>query len=84
VSSASTATERVTAVDFRAGVTVGKTFFDRLTLYLAGRVFAGPVFWQIDGVDVTGGDVHHYSLGGGAPRHAPGAARPLRRGDGRR
>ena len=66
VSSASTATERVTAVDFRAGVTVGKTFFDHLTVYLAARAFAGPVFWQIDGVDVTGGDVHHYSLGGGA------------------
>jgi hypothetical protein len=62
VSTASTATTRVTAVDFRAGVAVGKTFLDRVTVYLSGRVFGGPVFWQ----DATGGDVHHYALGGGA------------------
>jgi hypothetical protein len=66
VTTASTATARMTAVDFRAGVSVGKTFLDRLTVYLAARAFAGPVSWRIAGADVTGGDVHHYSLGGGA------------------
>lgn len=49
------------AVDVRLTGTVGYTFFDRLTPYLVGRVFGGPVFWR----GQTGTDLYHYQLGGG-------------------
>jgi opacity protein-like surface antigen len=63
---------RLTAVDLRATALVGKTFFDRLTPYLAARVFGGPVMWHIDGADVTGGDQHHFAVGAGATLRLPG------------
>jgi hypothetical protein len=63
---------RLTAVDLRATALVGKTFFDRLTPYVAVRVFGGPVFWSIGGDSVTGSDQHHYSIGGGATLRLPG------------
>ncbi len=63
---------RLTAFDLRAGLVVGKTFFARLTPYVAGRVFAGPVSWTLDGADVTGSDQHHFSVGGGATLRLPG------------
>ena len=57
---------RLTSGDLRLGVLVGKTFFERLTVYAAGRVFGGPVWWHLGGESVTGGDAHHFALGGGA------------------
>ena len=74
VSTASTdgGAARLTAVDLRAGVIAGKTFFQRLTPYLAARVFGGPVFWTLAGEDVTGSDQHHYTVGGGATLRLPG------------
>ncbi len=54
------------AVDLRVGVQaswpVGRNFFP----YAAGRVFGGPVHWEIDGESVTGTDVHHYQLAVGS------------------
>ena len=58
--------ERLTALDLRGSVVIGKTFFDTLTPYLVGRVFGGPVKWTIAGASVTGGDTHHYTVGVGA------------------
>jgi hypothetical protein len=54
-----------TALDARLGVLVGKTFFDRLTVYAAGRLFGGPAFWRIDGDSKVGTDLYHYQVGGG-------------------
>lgn len=56
---------RATALDARATLLAGKTF-GPVVLYAAGRVFGGPVFWRLAGSDVTGSDVHHFSLGAGA------------------
>lgn len=53
------------AIDVRAGLTVGKTFFDVLSPYAAARVFGGPVFWRISGDALTGTDTHHYQIGAG-------------------
>lgn len=53
--------DRVTALDARATLLLGKTFAQRLVVYAAARAFAGPVFWR----DASGGDVHHYSFGAG-------------------
>ncbi len=64
-----TSTERLTALDGRVGVMVGKTFFARFTPYAAARAFAGPVFWTFDS---AGGDVHHYTVGAGARLALPG------------
>jgi hypothetical protein len=64
--------ERLTAVDGRVGVMVGKTLLDRLTVFAGARVFGGPVFWTVDGESVWGGDAHHYTLGAGAILRLPG------------
>ena len=61
----------LTAVDFRASAVVGKTIFDRLTLYAAGRVFGGPV--SFDPETATGSDTHHYAVGAGASLRLPKA-----------
>lgn len=53
------------AVDFRAGVTVGKTFFRALSPYAAVRVFGGPVIWKLEGKTALGTDVNHYQLAAG-------------------
>jgi hypothetical protein len=58
--------DRLTAMDLRLSVVVGKTFVEMFTPYLVGRVFAGPVKWTILGESVTGGDTHHYTVGFGA------------------
>ncbi len=55
----------LTAGDLRVGVMIGKTW-GRVVPYLTARAFGGPVFWTIRRDDVTGGDVHHYTVGGGA------------------
>jgi len=46
----------------RAGWNVNNSFFP----YLTGRVFAGPVSWELDGEDETGSDIHHYQLAMGS------------------
>lgn len=56
------------AVDARAGVSVGKTFARRVTVYGAARAFGGPVWWQ----DATGSDRHHVTAGAGATFRIPG------------
>ena len=61
----------LTAVDFRASAVVGKTLFDRLTVYAVGRVFGGPVDFEPE--TATGGDTHHYSVGAGASLRLPKA-----------
>ena len=55
-----------TAIDaLRVSLTVGKVFADAFAPYLVARAFAGPVFWERNGEDVTGTDQNYYQLGGG-------------------
>ena len=54
------------AFDARAGITVGKTLFDVVSPYVAGRVFGGPVLWKFRGQDQTGSDRYHYQPAVGA------------------
>ena len=49
------------AIDLRAGLAAGWTFFDRLTPYAVARVFGGPVFYG----SATGTDAYHVQLGAG-------------------
>ncbi len=63
---------QLTAGDLRVGVLVGKTFFERVTIFAAARGFAGPVFWHLGGEGVMGGDTHHYALGLGTVLRLPG------------
>ena len=53
------------AFDFRAGITVGKTFYNVLSPYAAVRLFGGPVIWKLDGDLALGTDVNHYQLAAG-------------------
>jgi len=64
--------ERLTAIDVRGSVVVGKTFLEQLTPYVVGRVFGGPVRWTIAGASVTGGDTHHYTVGVGTTLRVSG------------
>ena len=59
------------ATDGRIGVLFGTTVGDRVSPYLLGRAFAGPVLWEIDGEDRTGSDAHHYQVGAGASISLP-------------
>jgi hypothetical protein len=52
------------ATDVRLGATIGKTL-GIVTPFAAARVFGGPVFWSLDGQDLTGTDRGHYQLGVG-------------------
>lgn len=54
-----------TALDARASVMFGKTFFEHLTVYAKGSVFGGPVFWRLNGESKVGQDIYHYQVGGG-------------------
>jgi hypothetical protein len=56
------------ALDVRAGLVVGYTFFERVTPYLVGRVFGGPVFYG----GATGTDVSHLQAGLGLVVGLPG------------
>ena len=49
------------AIDFRAGLAAGWTFFDRLTPYAVFRAFGGPVFYG----SALGTDAYHVQLGAG-------------------
>jgi hypothetical protein len=53
------------AFDFRAGITVGKSFFNVLSPYAAARLFGGPVIWKLEGATALGTDVYHYQLAAG-------------------
>jgi len=59
------ASASLVAVDVRAGVSVGKTFWDVLSPYAALRLFGGPVFWEVDGKARIGTDRYHVQLGAG-------------------
>jgi hypothetical protein len=54
-----------TALDMRLGGLVGWTFKNVVSAYALARVFGGPIFWQYQGEDLTGTDVHHYQVGAG-------------------
>jgi hypothetical protein len=49
------------AIDGRVTATVGYTFLERLTPYVVGRLFGGPVFWRSQ----VGTDLFHYQVGAG-------------------
>lgn len=50
------------ALDVRAALTIGKTFFRTISPYASVRAFGGPVFWSYKGDAVLGGDTRHYQL----------------------
>lgn len=54
-----------TALDARAGLVVGKTLFERLSVYATGRLFGGPAFWSLNNESKVGTDLYHYQVGGG-------------------
>ncbi len=60
---ATPATATLYAIDIRAGITVGKTFWNTLSPYAAVRAFGGPVLWSYAGKSVLAGDLYHFQLG---------------------
>jgi hypothetical protein len=50
------------ALDIRAALTVGKTFWSTLSPYASVRAFGGPVFWSHAGKSIVGSDTHHYQV----------------------
>lgn len=62
-----TAVDPVYALDLRAGVVAGWSFFGWLTPYVVARVFGGPVFYA----SYVGGDANHWQLGAGASVRLP-------------
>ncbi|MCA9676409.1 MAG: hypothetical protein H6709_11525 [Kofleriaceae bacterium] len=60
------------ALDARVGIAVGKTFFQKLTLYGGARVFGGPVWWRRLGAGVIGSDAYHVTVGAGVTYRIPG------------
>lgn len=58
--------ETLIATDLiRVGVMAGRTF-GPVSPYVLARGFGGPVFWRLDGMDVTGSDIYFFQLGAGA------------------
>jgi len=51
------------AGDIRLSAVVGKTFFDAMSPYVVARAFGGPIFWRIEGKDITGTDRYHFQAG---------------------
>ena len=49
------------AIDIRAGLAAGWTFFERLTPYAVVRAFGGPVYYG----SIIGTDAYHVQLGAG-------------------
>jgi hypothetical protein len=64
---------RLTSGDGRLGVMAGKTFFESqwLVAFATARLFGGPVVWHLAGDTTTGGDTHHYTVGGGLMLRLP-------------
>jgi hypothetical protein len=54
-----------TAFDLRAAAIAGRTIERVFTPYFVARAFGGPIYWRIDGDDVTGTDRYKYQFGGG-------------------
>jgi hypothetical protein len=52
-----------TAFDLRLGGEFGLNLVKVLHPYVLARAFGGPVYWQYQGKDVTGTDIHHYQVG---------------------
>jgi hypothetical protein len=60
-----TAKVSIIATDLRLGVMAGRRL-GIVSPYVLARGFGGPVWWSVDGEDVTGTDTHKYQLGAGA------------------
>jgi hypothetical protein len=62
---------KLTGIDvIRAGVLVGRTF-GIVSPYVMARGFAGPVFWTLDAMRVTGTDTRRFQLGAGVSATTP-------------
>ena len=48
--------------DFRVGGRASWNINGQVFPYFSGRVFGGPVSWELDGVEVIGSDIHHYQF----------------------
>lgn len=59
------------AFDIRLGVTVGKTFWNVLSPYVAARAFGGPVLWNINGQAESGTDQRHFQVAVGMVSSLP-------------
>jgi hypothetical protein len=53
------------ALDVRAGLVGGFTWWRVFSAYAVVRAFGGPVFWRYQGESQVGTDTHHYQVGGG-------------------
>lgn len=54
-----------TAFDLRVAAVAGRTIEDVVTPYVVARAFGGPIYWRIEGEDVTGTDLYKHQVGGG-------------------
>ena len=54
---------RLTALDARFGLSVGKLFLNRLAPYVTARAFGGPVYWRYLGQRRLGTDLYHFQVG---------------------
>jgi hypothetical protein len=54
------------ASDLRFGGLASWNIKGKVFPYFSGRVFGGPVKWELDEIEVTGTDIHHYQLAIGA------------------
>ena len=61
------------AVDLRVGGMVGWTLWQKVTPYIAGRLYGGPVFWATrpGGKQETGSDRYHALLAAGLSVRTP-------------
>ena len=48
--------------DLRLGARASWIINNSIFPYITGRVFGGPVSWEIDDTDVIGTDIHHYQV----------------------
>ena len=70
ISASSTKTENPTdqsdtnyfSSDLRVGGRASWNINNKIFPYCAVRVFGGPVNWELNEVDVTGTDIHHYQV----------------------
>jgi hypothetical protein len=69
--SATPRTATLYALDVRAALTVGKTFWRALSPYATVRAFGGPVFWNHANKSVLAGDQYHVQLGLGMVSSLP-------------
>jgi hypothetical protein len=58
-------TSTLYAFDFRAGLILGKTFWNTLSPYAVVRGFGGPIAWGYGGQTVFATDLYHFQLGAG-------------------